>query len=110
MSTPSSHDNFDDAVIMSTPSAHDNFDEWLDAWLVTHPYDPGNQDIYVYSKNDMFSAWVGGAIFVANKMFNPTWPPPLPDIFREQGLAEHHQDEMQEALLEVDEANEQSTD
>jgi hypothetical protein len=60
------------------PSAHDNFDEWLRAYLVTHNI---SSEITL---EDMFSAWVGGAIFAANKMFNPTRPgvPPLPDIFQ----------------------------
>jgi hypothetical protein len=67
---------------MTVPSDHDNFDEWLDAYLVSHPIHP-EPELREYTLDDMFSAWVGGAIFTANKMFNPGRPgvPPLPDIF-----------------------------
>jgi hypothetical protein len=68
---------------MSVPSAHENFDQWLDAYLKTHPMNP-EPELRDYTLDDMFSAWVGGAIFTANRMFNPSRPnvPPLPDIFQ----------------------------
>lgn len=67
---------------MTKHSASDNFEEWIRAYLVTHPRPENADSDYTYS--DMFAAWVGGAIFTANKMFNPTRPgvPPLPDIFQ----------------------------
>lgn len=71
---------------MSFPSpASENFEQWLEAYLVGHPADPTLDDnFYEFHHDDMFAAWVGGAIFAANKMFNPTRPdvPPLPDIFQ----------------------------
>jgi hypothetical protein len=87
---------------MSTPSAHDNFDQWLDAYLIGHPIHP-EPELCEYTLDDMFSAWVGGAIFTANRMFNPSRPgvPPLPDIFqaaenlpdKEYGVEHTHPDD-----------------
>jgi hypothetical protein len=64
-----------------TPGAEHNFDEWLNAYAVTHNLDEEGQ--HHWTRDDLFAAWVGGAIFATNRFFNPTLPPRiLPDIFR----------------------------
>lgn len=69
---------------MTKHSESDNFEEWLEAYTAGHPriYGDGNPSEFTHS--DMFAAWVGGAIFTCNRMFNPSRPhvPPLPDIFQ----------------------------
>jgi hypothetical protein len=66
----------------SPPSASQNFEAWLEAYRSGHPWKLDGD--YTFSYDDMFAAWVGGALFVANRMFDPGYPPPLPDIFREK--------------------------